>query len=79
MLADSALARLTPFAVPEGEANAIDAGARQGRDFAPERADTSANVFEAVVAHIHALQAATQEGDGRAVERRLARAHGASC
>ena len=34
----------------------IDAGARQGRNFAAERSDTSANVFEAVVAHIHALQ-----------------------
>ena len=35
----------------------FDAGARQGRNFAPERADTSVNVFEAVVAHVLALQA----------------------
>ncbi len=36
-LVDSSLARLTPFAAPEGGADVIDAGARQGRDFAPER------------------------------------------
>lgn len=59
-LEDAALARLTPFAVPEGE-NILDIGARQGRDFAPERGDTSVNVFEAVVAHIHALQAARKK------------------
>ncbi|MGN6287185.1 MAG: transcription-repair coupling factor [Afipia sp.] len=59
-LQDAALARLTPFAVPEGE-NIIDIGARQGRDFAPERGDTSVNVFEAVVAHIHAQQAARKK------------------
>ena len=55
-LAGVALARLTPFAQPAGE-GVIDAGARQGRNFAAERGDTSANVFEAVVAHIHALLA----------------------
>ena len=54
-LAGSALARLTPFAVPEGD-NVIDIGARQGRNFAPERADTSVNVFEAVVGHINKVQ-----------------------
>jgi transcription-repair coupling factor (superfamily II helicase) len=54
-LADRSLVRLTPFALPPGEANVIDAGARQGRNFAAERGDTKANVFEAVVAHIHAL------------------------
>jgi len=31
----------------EGGAGVVDAGARQGRNFAPERADTSVNVFEA--------------------------------
>src|SRR6266478_8487289 len=36
-LEESALARLTPFAVPDGSADVIDAGARQGRNFAPER------------------------------------------
>ncbi len=51
-LDDAALARLTPFAVPDGSAGTVDAGARQGRNFAPERADTTVNVFEAVVAHV---------------------------
>jgi transcription-repair coupling factor (superfamily II helicase) len=56
-LEDSALARLTPFAMPEGSTAVIDAGAQQGRNFAPERNDGSVNVFEAVVAHVRALQA----------------------
>ena len=56
-LDEAALARLTPFAVPDGSAGTVDAGARQGRNFAPERADTSVNVFEAVVAHVQALHA----------------------
>jgi transcription-repair coupling factor (superfamily II helicase) len=53
---ETALARLTPFAVPD-DSNVVDAGARQGRGFAPERNDSSVNVFEAVVAHVLALQA----------------------
>ena len=56
LLGDAPLARLTPFAVPEGSPEMFDAGARQGRNFAPERADGNVNVFEAVVAHIGALQ-----------------------
>jgi len=56
-LKDSAIARLTPFALPEGSADTMDAGARQGRNFAPERADGNVNVFEAVVAHVQELQA----------------------
>jgi transcription-repair coupling factor (superfamily II helicase) len=55
-LEDSALARLTPFAVPE--TGAFDVAARQGRNFAAERAEPAANVFEAVSAHVHSLQAA---------------------
>jgi transcription-repair coupling factor (superfamily II helicase) len=55
-LGEPALVRFTPFAVPEG-ANVFDAGVRQGRNFAPERNDSSVNLFEAVVAHVHALQA----------------------
>jgi transcription-repair coupling factor (superfamily II helicase) len=55
ILADSSLARLTPFALPEGE-GVIDIDARQGRDFAPERGDGKVNVFESVVAHINGLQ-----------------------
>src|SRR4029453_3030294 len=37
------------------------AGARQGRNFAPERTDASVNVFEAVVAHVRALQASRKK------------------
>ncbi|WP_375783097.1 transcription-repair coupling factor [Bradyrhizobium sp. Pha-3] len=56
LLGDAPLARLTPFAVPERSPEMFDAGARQGRNFAPERADGNVNVFEAVVGHIGALQ-----------------------
>ena len=56
-LEETALARLTPFAVPDSSANVIDAGARAGRNFAPERTDGAVNVFEVVVAHVQALQA----------------------
>src|SRR6201747_2505045 len=56
-LGEAALARLTPFAVPDDGADVIDAGARAGRSFAPERADTAVNVFESVVAHVLGLQA----------------------
>jgi transcription-repair coupling factor (superfamily II helicase) len=55
-LGEVPLARFTSFAVPE-DASVFDAGARQGRNFAPERNDTAVNVFEAVVAHVHGLQA----------------------
>ncbi|MGC1936743.1 MAG: transcription-repair coupling factor [Pseudolabrys sp.] len=55
-LETSALARLTPFAVPERDT--LDVGARSGRNFAAERAEPGANVFEAVGAHVLALQAA---------------------
>src|SRR4029077_3605609 len=55
------LARLTSFAVPEGSADTIDAGAREGRSFAPERNDSSVNVFEAVVGHVQALQSARKK------------------
>ena len=51
----SALARLTPFAVPDE--NAIEVGARGGHNFAAERAEPGANVFEAVSTHVLALQA----------------------
>lgn len=52
----SAVARLTPFATPDG--SQIDVGARAGRNFAAERAEPNANVFEAVVKHVQALQTA---------------------
>jgi transcription-repair coupling factor (superfamily II helicase) len=53
-----ALARLTPFAVPEGQGPAIDAGTKQGHNFAAERAEPGRNVFEAVSRHVGALKAA---------------------
>ena len=43
--------------MPDDSASTVDAGARQGRNFTPERADSTVNVFEAVVAHVQALQA----------------------
>jgi transcription-repair coupling factor (superfamily II helicase) len=52
----SALARLTPFSVPD--VGVVDIGARQGRNFAAERAEPGANVFEGVTAHVLSLQAA---------------------
>lgn len=52
------LARLTPFAAPESGAPriSVDCEARQGRNFIAERADESANVFEAVIRHIREHQ-----------------------
>jgi transcription-repair coupling factor (superfamily II helicase) len=51
------VARLTPFAQPESpERIVIDCGAKSGRNFAPERADETASVFDAAVAHIRDLQ-----------------------
>src|SRR5256885_1464812 len=46
-LSEAAVARLTPFAVPEGSGDVFDAGARQSRNFTSERADGSVNLFEA--------------------------------
>jgi transcription-repair coupling factor (superfamily II helicase) len=51
-------ARLTPFAERAGEGAAIDLGVRVGRSFVAERAGERANVFDALAAHIRALQAA---------------------
>jgi transcription-repair coupling factor (superfamily II helicase) len=48
--------RFSPFAVPPAPA-VFDCGGVLGRNFAPERADENANVFEAAVAHIRAQQA----------------------
>ncbi|MEZ5787819.1 MAG: transcription-repair coupling factor [Xanthobacteraceae bacterium] len=52
-----ALVRLTPFASPGASGAVIDAGTRAGRNFSPERAQAETNVFEAVHAHVEALQA----------------------
>jgi transcription-repair coupling factor (superfamily II helicase) len=66
----SPLAKLTPFAAPEqasepggaqgGQSadNVIAIGAHAGHNFTSERATPGANVFEAVVKHVGALQSA---------------------
>ena len=50
---------LSPFQAPESK-HSVDAGGKQGRDFAPERAQGRVNVFEAAADHIKALQMATR-------------------
>ena len=52
----AALAALTPFAVPDAP-RVIDVGARAGHNFATERAEPGANVFEALSKHVLAQQA----------------------
>ncbi|HWC62057.1 MAG TPA: CarD family transcriptional regulator, partial [Rhizomicrobium sp.] len=46
---------LTPFQAPESMIS-VDAGGRKGRDFAPERAAGTKNVFQAAADHLKALQ-----------------------
>jgi transcription-repair coupling factor (superfamily II helicase) len=58
-LGEAALVRLTPFAMPETR-DVIDAGAKAGRTFAIERADENRNLFDTVVAHARALEAANK-------------------
>ncbi len=53
-----ALAKLTPFAAPEGAAATMEIGARAGHNFSAERSAPGKNVFEAVTRHVQALQAA---------------------
>ena len=50
---------LTPFQAPES-VDSVDAGGRQGRDFAPERAGGNLNVFQAAADHLKALQTGGQ-------------------
>jgi transcription-repair coupling factor (superfamily II helicase) len=57
-LTSGKLARLVAFTAPEGAVAVIDAATRQGRNFAPERAQPAANVFDAVKDHVNALQSA---------------------
>jgi transcription-repair coupling factor (superfamily II helicase) len=57
----AALVRLTPFAVEDPHAVVLPT--RQGRNFAAERAQPDANVFDALSAHVRALQ----EGGRRVV------------
>ena len=59
-LAEKSTVQMTTHAVPEGRGLVVDAGGRPGRSFAPERADESANVFEATALHVRALQAASR-------------------
>jgi transcription-repair coupling factor (superfamily II helicase) len=54
----SRLVRVLPFNAPEGAGAVIDAGTRLGRNFAPERTQPDANVFDAVKDHVNALLAA---------------------
>jgi transcription-repair coupling factor (superfamily II helicase) len=54
----SALARLSPFAAPDGTADAIEIGAHAGHNFSAERAEPNTNVFDAVKTHVEGLQAA---------------------
>jgi len=53
-----ALAKLTPFAAPEGSADTIEIGTRAGHNFSAERSTPGTNVFEAVTKHVQALQSA---------------------
>ena len=56
-LSSCPLARLTPFEASPDARNVIDCGGRTGRNFAPERQNEDANVFDAAVAHVRALRA----------------------
>ncbi|MFI4995297.1 MAG: transcription-repair coupling factor [Hyphomicrobiales bacterium] len=57
-LASIGTLRVSPFAEAGGEASGVfDAQARKGRSFAPERANPSANVFDAVIAHAKDIRA----------------------
>ncbi len=56
-LAKFATAQISPFDAPTGGGQFIfDCGGAPGRSFAPERADENANVFQAAVDHIRAMQ-----------------------
>ena len=58
-LAGRAAVEMTPFDAPDAGGVAVrHAGARQGRSFAEERQDPSANVFDAAVEHVGAVRAA---------------------
>jgi transcription-repair coupling factor (superfamily II helicase) len=48
---------LTPYQAPESTTS-VDAGGRQGRDFAPERQNSGDNVFQAAADHLASLRAA---------------------
>jgi transcription-repair coupling factor (superfamily II helicase) len=52
------LARLNPFSLPQGGGPVVEIAARQGHNFAAERAQPDGNVFDAVTAHVQTRQAA---------------------
>lgn len=62
VLSSGAIARMTAFAEAQGARRVIDLGARAGRNFSAERArqdegeTQQGNVFDAVAAHVKALQ-----------------------
>ncbi len=52
---------LTPFEMPETAGRPVfSLGGKQGRNFAAERAEAGANVYEAVRVHANALRTARQ-------------------
>jgi transcription-repair coupling factor (superfamily II helicase) len=60
-LAAAAVVRFSTFALPAA-VDVVDAGGRDGRDFAPERAHPTTNLFDAVRDYV-----AAQHGEGRRV------------
>ncbi|MFN4355458.1 transcription-repair coupling factor [Parvibaculum sp.] len=56
LFAGRRLRELTPFSVPEGAG--MNLGGKQGRDFAPERAQDGTNIFEVLGGHIAGLRRA---------------------
>ncbi|ACB94543.1 transcription-repair coupling factor [Beijerinckia indica] len=56
----TSLVRISPFAVPPDSSRGpvVDLNSKPGRSFAAERADPEANVFEAALTHVRALQGA---------------------
>jgi transcription-repair coupling factor (superfamily II helicase) len=56
-LARNLVRDLSPFQAPESTSS-VDAGGRQGRDFAPERQGGNLNVFQAAADHLKALAVA---------------------
>jgi transcription-repair coupling factor (superfamily II helicase) len=55
----SSTVALAPFVEPQTPAGLVfDCGSKAGRAFAAERADPNANVFNAAIGHVEALQAA---------------------
>jgi transcription-repair coupling factor (superfamily II helicase) len=57
-LAGRTVALLSPFSLPEGHQNVIQARARKGRDFADARAQPNVNLYDVVRDHVQELRAA---------------------